>query len=333
MIPRIDAAPLFGPDTPARTAADTALMRAACDFGFLTLTAPIDTSAPRRAALLGVFALPEAEKRNLSRQRYLPENPNIYRGFAPFADASVVEAYDVGPDITATSPASASDPFLEPSPMPDPATLPLWRPTASAYFHDMEHLGRVLMRSFARGWGLDETYFDAAFTGGISTLRVIHAPDRHALLDDPAHSGRIIDHNGAPRLVLTGAHIDSGFVTLLAQDGTPGLQGEARDGNWHDVPCDDGAIAVNFGGLLERWTAGRIRATRHRVLSPGRDRTSIPFFYEPKVDATIAPLPFDPPSAFAPFAYGDHLWAAMMKFSTFKGMEHLRPPRGVRPAA
>jgi hypothetical protein len=31
----------------------------------------------------------------------------------------------------------------------------------------------------------------------------------------------------------------------------------------------------------------------------------------------------DVPS-FAPFAYGDHVWAAMMKFVEFQGLDHLR---------
>jgi isopenicillin N synthase-like dioxygenase len=60
-------------------------------------------------------------------------------------------------------------------------------------------------------------------------------------------------------------------------------------------------VAINFGKVLERWTAGRIRATLHRVLGSGRERYSIPFFYEPKPDAVIAPLPLAGAEAFAPF--------------------------------
>jgi len=83
--------------------------------------------------------------------------------------------------------------------------------------------------------------------------------------------------------------------------------------------------------VLERWTGGRIRATEHRVLGSGRERFSIPFFYEPRPDAVIAPLPLAGVENFAPFLYGDHLWAATTKFVEFRGLEHLRPPRGAPP--
>ena len=78
---------------------------------------------------------------------------------------------------------------------------------------------------------------------------------------------------------------------------------------------------MNFGQVLEQWSAGRIRATEHRVLGEGFERYSIPFFYEARADATIAPLPIDTPDKFAPFQYGDFLWKRMTSFVEFRGME------------
>jgi isopenicillin N synthase-like dioxygenase len=126
-------------------------------------------------------------------------------------------------------------------------------------------------------------------------------------------------------------HCDSGFVTLLTQDGVPGLQARRHDGAWIDIPPVDGTLAINFGKVLERWTGGRIRATEHRVVSANGPRCSIPFFYEPRVDAEIAPLPLAGVEPFEPFLYGDHLWASVTKFVEFHGMEWMRPPRR-RPA-
>lgn len=123
------------------------------------------------------------------------------------------------------------------------------------------------------------------------------------------------------------ATLDSGFVTLLAQDGVEGLQARMRNGIWTDVPPREGALAVNFGRVLERWTGGRILATEHRVLAAGRERFSIPFFYEPRADAEIAPLPLAGVEKFEPFLYGDHLWAATTRFVEFHGLDHLRRPR------
>ena len=105
-------------------------------------------------------------------------------------------------------------------------------------------------------------------------------------------------------------------------------QARALDGTWIDVPPSEDALAVNFGGLLERWTGGCIKATEHRVLGPGSERFSIPFFYEPRVNARIAPLPVRGAAQFEPFLYGDHLWAATTKFIEFHGLESARQPKG-----
>jgi isopenicillin N synthase-like dioxygenase len=123
--------------------------------------------------------------------------------------------------------------------------------------------------------------------------------------------------------------VDSGLLTLLAQDGVAGLQAKNRSGSWIDVPAAHDSLVVNFGRLLELWTAGRIRATEHRVIGVGQERYSVPFFFEPRVDALIAPLETPPrTAAFSPFLYGDFVWAAATRFVEFSGLQHRRPPRG-----
>jgi len=182
------------------------------------------------------------------------------------------------------------------------------------------------MRGIARGLSLEEHFFDQAFEKGLSTLRLLRYPIRtdtaRTAQSDPSlwvhHQGQRHYVNGAP-------HVDSGFLTLLAQDGVPGLQARHRDGTWLDVPPADDGLAVNFGKVLERWCGGRIKATEHRVIGTGRERLSIPFFYEARADAEIAPLPMDGES-FAPFLYGDYLWATTTQFVEFAGMEALRKP-------
>ena len=82
-----------------------------------------------------------------------------------------------------------------------------------------------------------------------------------------------------------------------------------------------------FGKLLEQWTGKRVHATLNRVVSPARQRLSIPLFYEPAVDAEIAPLPLDGVERFEPFLYGDFLLDAATNFVEQKGIRHLREPR------
>ena len=334
MIPIVGIAALFGPPLPARNAADTAIKQAAADIGFMTITGfpGGDLLTPAaRARLLRIFALPDAEKAKLLRWAFDPSRPNVYRGWFPLQNGfpSHKEGIDMGPDVAhGANRVDASDPLREATPLPPEALLPGWRAAVADHYLAMERIGAALMRAIARGLDLPETTFDAAFEGGNSSLRLARYPIRTPTSlkgADPAALQVTVD--GTRRWLTNVEHVDSGFVTLLAQDGVSGLQAQARDGRWVDVPPTEGTLAVNFGKVLERWTGGRIRATAHRVIAPERERFSIPFFYEPRIDAEIAPLPLPDVAAFEPFLYGDHLWAATTKFVEQRGIAHLRPPR------
>jgi isopenicillin N synthase-like dioxygenase len=333
-IPLIDVAPLFAPASARRDDTDARILAAAAYPGFMTIAgmpADIVPDAATRAALLRIFALDEAAKRRLWRRKFAPEHANVYRGWFPLQDGAMTykEGIDIGPDIAhpERSP-DPGDPLTEATPLPPPDALPGWHARAASYYIGMETLGRTLMRAVARGLDLPERFFDPFFAAGISTLRLIRYPVRPPESFTGADPAQVfVEHAGRRRHMIGGAHVDSGFVTLLAQDGVEGLQARARDGSWIDVPPREATICVNFGGLLERWTGGRIRATEHRVLGPERERCSIPFFYEPAVDALIEPLPLPDAPRFAPFLYGDHLWAAMLRFVEFRGLEAARAPR------
>jgi isopenicillin N synthase-like dioxygenase len=326
MIPCIDIAPLFAPQPAALNAADRAILTAAREIGFITVTGlPGDVlAAATRKRLLALFTLPEPKKRAMCRRSFVAENPNLYRGWFPLQDGhpTYKEGTDIGPDLVRQCAHDPTDPLTEPTPLPAESDLPGWRAAAAAYYRAMEATGAALMQSLARGLDLPETAYDAAFANGISTLRLIRYPVRPVQDLEPAlrvGAGYML---GAP-------HADSGFVTLLAQDGVAGLEVEDRAGDWIGVPPTEGMLVVNFGKLLERWTGGQVRATRHRVVGSGAERFSIPFFYEPAVDAVIAPLGLG--ADFAPITYGDHLWEATTKFIEQRDIAHLRIPRGVVP--
>jgi isopenicillin N synthase-like dioxygenase len=333
-IPVIEVAPLFGPDLPAARDTDRALAAAARELGFACIRAvPIEAagSAALRARLLGIFDLDEAAKRRLYRRKFAPENPNIYRGWFPMQPGNLTakEGIDLGADILhGPSVTMSADPLREPTPLPDEDQLPRWREAAAAYYAAMEEVGAALMRSLARSLGLSPRYFDDVFRGGLSTLRLIRYPLRDAAglaaVQDP---GLWVRFEGEARHLIGAPHTDSGFLTLLAQDGVGGLQARSRDGAWVDVPPLEATLVVNFGQVLEQWSAGRIRATEHRVLGVGRERYSIAFFYEARADASIAPLPLDPPDLFEPFSYGDFLWRRMTSFIEFRGLDRERPGR------
>jgi isopenicillin N synthase-like dioxygenase len=340
-IPRVDVAALFGDDPAARRGVDRAIVRAARDEGMMVITglpewARLDDAARRR--LLALFSLPESEIRKLWRWNFDPTRPNVYRGWFPLqaGQATYKQGTDMGPDLAyGPSVVDPQDPLREATPLPSEDALPGWRANARDYYLAMVRLSGTLMHAIARGLGLPENTFDAAFAqGGISTLRLLHYPVRPAESLEGANPAEVwVDWRGQRRPLVARGHVDTGFMTLLAQDGVDGLQAQHRDGRWMDVPAQEGTLAVNFGKVLQLWTGGLVRATPHRVVGGERERHSIPFFYEATVDAVIAPLPLADTQPFEPFYFGDYLWETTTKFVEQKGIAHLRTPRGKPPLA
>jgi isopenicillin N synthase-like dioxygenase len=297
--------------------ADAALIEGGTRSGFLTL-AGVDRElglAQARARMLGFFAQPEEGKCEVLRNKYDPSRPNVYRGFFPCEPekGALLEGVDLGPDVA--DPArcgDGSDPLTEPTPIP---SLPGWREATAVYYTALEGLGRALVAGLVRGLGGDPGRAVRLFDGSISTLRMLHYPARpaSAMPDD-----RKVETTRGTRWVMTKPHTDSGFVTLLWQDGTGGLQARGPDGEWIDVPPAEGGLVVNFGQMLNDWTGGRIRATPHRVLGGLAERFSVPFFFEPAVDAVVAPL--FPAQGGESFVYGDFLWSRMVSFTNFHGV-------------
>ena len=86
-------------------------------------------------------------------------------------------------------------------------------------------------------------------------------------------------------------HTDPGAITLLLQDDHGGLQAQSKRYGWIDVPPQQSAIVVNIGDVMQVWTNDRCTAGCHRVLPvhSNSGRYSVPFFFQPKVDAMIEP--------------------------------------------
>jgi isopenicillin N synthase-like dioxygenase len=122
-----------------------------------------------------------------------------------------------------------------------------------------------------------------------------------------------------------GPHFDYGTITVLdRQPGLGGLQVKV-DGVWEAAPWVDGALTVNTGLLLQRWSNDRWLPNEHRVLAPPADRpeeelVSLIFFHEPDYDALIAPLPgcYDTtnPPRYEPVAAGEHYAGMLDSIST-----------------
>jgi isopenicillin N synthase-like dioxygenase len=83
-------------------------------------------------------------------------------------------------------------------------------------------------------------------------------------------------------------HADDSAVTVLAQQGDyEGLQVQGP-GGWTPVPLIPGALQVFSGHLLGRWTGGRLRPGRHRVVAGGTvTRRSMAVFVYPALETVV----------------------------------------------
>jgi isopenicillin N synthase-like dioxygenase len=110
----------------------------------------------------------------------------------------------------------------------------------------------------------------------------------------------------------TGTHTDYGCVTMIAQqEGVQALQALNSDGKWIEIPPVRGTFTCNLGEALERWTNGRLAATKHRVINDsGKDRISIPFFFNPNREVRVSVLEScisaDNPPRYDPFTFGEY---------------------------
>lgn len=175
-----------------------------------------------------------------------------------------------------------------------------FRRAARAFYQQAMAAADRLQRLLGIALGVSEDYFPRCHSGENVTLRMLHYPPVSVADVAQAQMG-------------AGAHTDYGMLTLLFQDAVAGLQVLSDTQEWIDVLPRDGAIVINSGDLLERWSNGRYRSTLHRVLpqSGQADRYSIALFVDPDSDTVVEALPSctgpGRPARYAPITAGKHL--------------------------
>jgi isopenicillin N synthase-like dioxygenase len=286
-LPIIDIGPLIAgqgsPDATAdeQTTAD-AIDRACRDLGFFLIrghgTDPALLSALDEAARV-FFALPTEQKAAIA----MAHGGRAWRGWFPEGGELTSgrpdrkEGLYFGTELPADDRrVLAGTPLHGPNQFPAvPAEL---GPAVLAWIDAATAVGHALARGIALGLGLAPTWFDEHLTADPTVLFRIFRYPPHPDLDDGWGVAE---------------HTDYGLLTILAHDGTPGLQVRSG-GGWLDVPAVDGTFVVNLGDMLERMTGGRYRSTPHRVRHGSgseRDRLSFPLFFDPGWDAEIQPVP------------------------------------------
>lgn len=187
------------------------------------------------------------------------------------------EQIDIGPERPPVRGLGRSDYRWLQGPNQWPAALPELPGLIAEWDAALSAVARTLLRHWAAALGSPPDVFDAAFAESPATLiKIVRYPGRAA---------------GAQGV---GAHRDAGVLTLLlAEPGSRGLQVRRADPEgWIDVPPRAGTFIVNIGELLEVATRGYLRATEHRVnlRAPAADRISVPYFFNPRLDARIPVL-------------------------------------------
>ncbi|WP_285250593.1 2-oxoglutarate and iron-dependent oxygenase domain-containing protein [Pseudarthrobacter sp. fls2-241-R2A-168] len=162
-------------------------------------------------------------------------------------------------------------------------SFPELKPAAMEWAELMSRVGMELLRAIAVSLKLPEDYFDEPFQGSPAWMgKLVH------------YVGGVVEAAGDQGV---GSHADYGFVTLLLQDDIGGLEVLPPGASeWAPVEPIPGALVVNLGEMLEVATEGYLVATIHRVQAPppGVDRYSVPFFWSPRLDAVIDPVPLPP---------------------------------------
>ncbi|GAB3145534.1 2-oxoglutarate and iron-dependent oxygenase domain-containing protein [Microbacterium neimengense] len=270
-----------GPDAVAAFRDD--LRRATHEVGFFYLTGTgVDELALRLEKVArDFFALPDADKLAI-------ENVNSphFRGYTRIGGERTQgqvdwrEQIDIGPEREAVTDPTAPDFERLTGPNLWPEALPELREVVQEWHDRLSEVAITLLRQWALALGAAEDFFDPYFADPGTLIKIVRYPGSRE--PEPQQG--------------VGAHKDSGVLTLLwVEPGKGGLQVE-RDGGWVDAPPVDGAFVVNIGELLEYATQGYLIATNHRVVSPRypEDRISVPFFFNPALDAQLPLIQLPP---------------------------------------
>lgn len=253
------------------------LRQVAHDVGFFYLTGhgvPAGLADRVLATARRFFALPQAAKDAVA----MTNSPH-FRGYTRLGGELTGghvdwrEQIDIGPER-----ASVADPEPEylrlQGPNQWPAGLPELPEVVAQWDTELARVGRVLLRRWAEGLGARPDVFDAAFADAPATLLKIVRYPAQAETDQGV-----------------GAHRDAGVLTLLlAEPGSRGLQVRTADGTFVDVDPLPGAFIVNIGEMLEIASGGYLRATEHRVRVSAAERISVPYFFNPRLDASLPVL-------------------------------------------
>ncbi|KAF9883350.1 hypothetical protein FE257_003566 [Aspergillus nanangensis] len=278
--PIIDFCPFFTDDNTARATLVTQIREACQEFGFFQLQnhgIPEQLQAEVLRQCEKFFTLPIETKK-----RYNKDDGGFNRGyeclraqnFEKSAEGDLKEGFYLGQDLPLDDPYVQAHKFSQgPNKYPEEVEDPgLFRRTVDQYHDALSTLARNILSVMAETLGLERTFFDEFCHHPVAILRLLHYPPQ---APDASELERGI-----------GAHMDFGAITILLQDSIGGLQVWNRSSKeWVDIQPTPGAVVVNTGNMMMRWTNDRYISNLHRVINKtGNERYSVPFFFSGNPD-------------------------------------------------
>lgn len=280
-LPVMDLGPYLAGD-PGALEALAAKWREACEgLGFLCLVnhglaqSEIDKM---EAAARRFHALPDAEKLKIKvnehQRGFIPGKATIltHSTYSENKKLDSVECLVVATDYPADDPdVIAGKQFYSQNQWPD--NLPGFREDVENYMAQVVALCNRLLPVWAVSLDLEPDFFEPYFRNGYNYFRIAKYPKQ-----PDAEEGE----QGL------GSHADTGFMTFLPPAREAGLQVQDTDGTWFWPIVPEGAIILNIGWFLSRWTNDRFRATPHRVAPPKNDdRYSFACFVNTSLDSEV----------------------------------------------
>ncbi|CVL02661.1 related to flavonol synthase-like protein [Fusarium mangiferae] len=249
------------------------LHTALTDVGFLYISnhsVPTSTITSLINILPDLFSLPPEAKQEIAL-----ENSPHFLGYSAAGTETTAGKSDLREQVElATELERAPDgaPLYDGLRGPNqwPSGLPELKGVVTRYIDELTLLGERFLRLVARALDLpDDIFF--SYLSDQHRLKLVHYPAS-------ATSSQGV-----------GPHKDSsGWWTFLLQASPQvnGLQVLNKSGSWIDVPAIPDTFVVNIGQAFEVVTNGVCKATTHRVLSPPKERFSVPFFQGVRRDLT-----------------------------------------------
>ncbi|WFD45272.1 hypothetical protein MPSI1_003954 [Malassezia psittaci] len=219
------------------------------------------------------------------------ENLSLSLGVeATYGANDFFEAFNIGADQHCYPPLELPSEVYQPNTWPSlegdrvNPNLAVFRPNLELWFSAIAKLARTLTKVFEVALKLPEGTLTKLDDHSMDVLRCIN----YTL--EPSTAVTFQDQMGM------GEHTDYGMLTVLWADRVAGLQVLAKDGTWHDVLPEEGALLVNLGDVMGRLTNDHWLSTLHRVKPPivngkVQRRRSAAFFHDGNMDAVIKPLP------------------------------------------